>query len=561
MASRDTVVPHQSAWGLGPYGELVHVSQAGRGRTGLVCPGCRAPLVARQGRVQAWHFAHIATDMVRCSSETILHNAAKQLVVQAAEAGLCLQTPSMLEHAHGRDLMGRPMSVGRGAGGGLQAMTGGMNEQPIGDGLLIADAVVDCAGVGTLAIEICVTHAKTPDDEALFATLGQPALEIDLSTFRDRWEITREELLAIVLEKAPRRWIWSPAMVRLRGEAQTQLAGELARRNEALLADAQRYLPTEASLLGLPPIIFACKAAAGDLVATVHGYHSLRSVDGPWERIERGWRRPATADDGHRVECRFGYPGVGDEPAGMPMLELHFGGRSGIAVKGWRETEPTWPLAAQTQARLAGMQARQAMEEQIAGNLPHADPERLEHLCRALGLAPPADPGAASAVPGVAEATLRTGAWVYLVIHRGHPITRQGLGSWLSRLLPGPVRERNLPRERHWISAWLQELMAVGLLQEQARGTFDVTLPENFPTLKPWVKHLGLAPDRTADANLSPRAQATFHGLDRPLPAYAEEIIIAGPDADGERRPLSDWTTSETTLEWDRLEADWTDEE
>jgi hypothetical protein len=47
----------------------------------------------------------------------------------------------------------------------------------------------------------------------------------------------------------------------------------------------------------------------------------------------------------------------------------------------------------------------------------------------------------------------------------------------------------------------------------------------------------------------------------RPRPAYApEEVVIPGPDFDGERRPLSDWVTSETTLEWERFEEDWSGE-
>lgn len=39
-------------------GDLVHVSQAARGRSGLRCPYCQAGVLAKQGGLVAWHFAH-----------------------------------------------------------------------------------------------------------------------------------------------------------------------------------------------------------------------------------------------------------------------------------------------------------------------------------------------------------------------------------------------------------------------------------------------------------------------------------------------------------------------
>lgn len=45
-------------FGVNKHGELISIDQASRGRTGLVCPYCAKPLIARKGKIKAHHFAH-----------------------------------------------------------------------------------------------------------------------------------------------------------------------------------------------------------------------------------------------------------------------------------------------------------------------------------------------------------------------------------------------------------------------------------------------------------------------------------------------------------------------
>lgn len=45
-------------YGVNASGELVHIEKSIRGRTELKCPYCGVGLIARQGKVLAWHFAH-----------------------------------------------------------------------------------------------------------------------------------------------------------------------------------------------------------------------------------------------------------------------------------------------------------------------------------------------------------------------------------------------------------------------------------------------------------------------------------------------------------------------
>ena len=45
-------------YGINEHTELVHISQAPRGRVDLKCPYCGMPLLARKGLQIAHHFAH-----------------------------------------------------------------------------------------------------------------------------------------------------------------------------------------------------------------------------------------------------------------------------------------------------------------------------------------------------------------------------------------------------------------------------------------------------------------------------------------------------------------------
>lgn len=48
---------------------------------GCVCAGCSRPLIARQGKVKEWHFAHASGDDCPGGVETAIHRMAKQLIL------------------------------------------------------------------------------------------------------------------------------------------------------------------------------------------------------------------------------------------------------------------------------------------------------------------------------------------------------------------------------------------------------------------------------------------------------------------------------------------------
>jgi hypothetical protein len=64
--------------------ELISIDQTDKGRfCNLVCPICAAPLVAKQGELNRWHFAHLPSTKCYGSVETYLHLHAKAILLRA----------------------------------------------------------------------------------------------------------------------------------------------------------------------------------------------------------------------------------------------------------------------------------------------------------------------------------------------------------------------------------------------------------------------------------------------------------------------------------------------
>ena len=197
------------AWGqmLGPNGRLVHVGtlppRVGRS-CGLICPDCGTPLVAKQGGVVRWHFAHGAT--TDCRGETVLHKVAKQVLVDAARDGRALILPGCTAGACSHDVLGiehqgraeflrQPSKI-------FQATS----ETPLDSGQ-VADVLLCCEALDMrlLVVEIHVTHAKSGDDIEKFRAADLDALEIDLSGLK--WDASVSEIEDAVLNSAPRCWL------------------------------------------------------------------------------------------------------------------------------------------------------------------------------------------------------------------------------------------------------------------------------------------------------------------------------------------------------------------
>ncbi|WP_267347101.1 competence protein CoiA family protein [Sphingomonas sp. GM_Shp_2] len=215
-------------WGLDRGGEAIHVSAARRGLAcDLICPACKARLVARKGSRKAAHFAHQGRGS-GCGSgrETNAHFWAKQLLVERKR----IWTPKVTAVVDG---VSREESAAK-----WMTFSDVRSERRLDR--IVPDIVLILADGRELIVEICVTHPCGEDKIALIQERRWPAIEINLRRLRTSQNIA--EIERGLLREAPRSWLCNPR----RDRAEERLRGELADAAARRAAAAQRQAAREA---------------------------------------------------------------------------------------------------------------------------------------------------------------------------------------------------------------------------------------------------------------------------------------------------------------------------
>lgn len=165
-------------------GALVRIDQVDRGLAcRCTCARCKGPLIALQGEINAWSFAHVSGE--DCGGrESQAHLFGKQ-VIEAA-GGL---------HLASREKWGVIAPE-------FQPLDEIVLEQRFGD---VRPDLLCSYRRAKLVIEIKVTHACGPRKLAIYRAADISVLEIDLSGVRNRRD---EELASAVLRTAPRQWLY-----------------------------------------------------------------------------------------------------------------------------------------------------------------------------------------------------------------------------------------------------------------------------------------------------------------------------------------------------------------
>ena len=216
------------AWGISESGVLQHIGSVPSGLACLCfCLDCAKPLIAHKGQIKAAHFQHAAT--TDCLGESVLHKAAKQILVDACTNGLSLDTSESRGELMREDITGQIYRRDWCVAAQRMPINSVSVEARLADDLY-ADAVVHVNGAHALAVEIYVTNQKDEETETKYRELAHDALEIDLSS--ERWDIGPELLQQRVLEDAPRRWLYSNAASAARDEVDVELLAEIHRANE-----------------------------------------------------------------------------------------------------------------------------------------------------------------------------------------------------------------------------------------------------------------------------------------------------------------------------------------
>lgn len=164
------------------------------------CPSCGEVVIAKQGEVREWHFAHAST--VECSygAETALHLAAKQLILQ--HQGISIPSRVVTEFLR--------LADGRTGNGEVVRPEMWLDFNDVEAEISFTNIRPDI--VATLNnsyffIEIAVTHFVDEEKKQLFYELNVPTIEIDLASIKETiwtWELLEEIVLKNTNHK---KWI------------------------------------------------------------------------------------------------------------------------------------------------------------------------------------------------------------------------------------------------------------------------------------------------------------------------------------------------------------------
>nr|WP_237725455.1 competence protein CoiA family protein [Vibrio parahaemolyticus] len=214
-------------WGLAKDGTFKHIRSVDNGlKCNCICPDCLQPLVANQGNVKRWHFAHASNSS--CSGESVIHRLAKQVIVNAAHSGLPLYISSNGGTVYESDKDGIVHSKSWYAPERQYHIQQAEAEAKLGS--QIVDVLCHDSKGNALAVEIFYTHKKSDVDIAKFAKNSVESIEIDVSGIP--WNATYEQIEQAVLQNARRRVLHSVQA----DKARSSLVREIEERLSADLA-------------------------------------------------------------------------------------------------------------------------------------------------------------------------------------------------------------------------------------------------------------------------------------------------------------------------------------
>lgn len=215
------------SFGIAKNGSIASVTEVERGLAcGCTCPSCHLPLIAKQGDVRVWHFAHTPGTDCEHGAESALHHAAKAVLERAGG----LQIPGVeirqtYRHPDGRYGEGNACQDARWIA--LDNLQVEVRLDVPGHAEHIQPDVMGYSDGRLFLIEVAVTHFVDFDKYLKLKALNLPALEIDLSAWhRETWDWDALEA-AIIGDVANKQWLVFPEREKLQAEA-LQLAREKA---------------------------------------------------------------------------------------------------------------------------------------------------------------------------------------------------------------------------------------------------------------------------------------------------------------------------------------------
>lgn len=207
-------------------GKLVSIRQVQSGlQPDCRCPACGSSLVAKKGAIRQHHFAHVSGDSCESAAETALHLLAKQAIT-APGVRLFLPPHNIFARLRKGSQTQQISETVPGVGGSTIQVVEGREEVRF-DGFT-ADALISVQAESgpsreELIVEIAVTNPCSKAKIRRIASVGIPAIEIDLREFPYDEGVSFETIQKILLEPGWVKWLFHPKQV----EARKNLARKL----------------------------------------------------------------------------------------------------------------------------------------------------------------------------------------------------------------------------------------------------------------------------------------------------------------------------------------------
>ncbi|GAB1257719.1 hypothetical protein NBRC116494_22210 [Aurantivibrio plasticivorans] len=495
-------------WGLHDTGRMLHIADADRGKQcNCICPDCKNPLIARQGEKVVWHFAHAVP--IECNGESVLHRAAKQAIVDAANQQESISLPDKsgivtLRSSRGKSFQ-RTWSM---QPQNLRLFSAKQEVKIRPD--LIADVLTQGEGEQELAIEIYVTHAKTEVEADKYEDVKLSCIEIDLSEIP--WNSTSEEIKDAVLQKAPKKWIYCDYEYLLIEQTKKELRSYISnteRLDFVAVEDFCKKLGKQGNrILKLFdwPIITGTYRKKGKSGLTVIEHKTQPKVTilhDDWKRDHNVFSVTGLVNGKTRLPIHLvlrGTPNVSfdiEKPALVIWLEIY----DGEIVEEFCELEwigiDTWI------SKLEQIAKKRCEEEFYRNEKKHSDISefsekfrngndlfKLQFIAEKLNIKKPEKEGSYLPNWNTTWSVWKSLVWYYKISRKtGFEVSLKSIAddAWISELLDWPEDQASIDARQKNLWFWFKDLEKVGIARHQGRQRFLIAeqLPKNFI---PWHK-------------------------------------------------------------------------
>lgn len=491
-------------WGRTHDGQFIHINEAERGKKcNCTCPECRTPLIARQGDVTSWHFAH--SQPVDCYGESVLHRVAKQIISETVGTQKPFLLPALEKEISSNDQIGKEYLTTLQVPERNIFLSEAIEEFRLSNNQISDVLVSDSSQNGSLAVEIYVTHKKSEIDINKFSEIKQDVIEIDLSNTDPL--SNRDTLERLVLQEAERYWLFNKeeseqskiheqSIDKINQSYVDELMGLVLQSLETgklnNLSFMWPQLTKNVSKKGIYDEVLFGRATRTPKITELNTERS-------YKLIRHGCITDAVVANRTRISVCFvlldsEVPSVDTE---RPLLVFEYDPNSKQFYLSWFQInkwqERLKELAEKDlQKKIDAEQSKYRNQLTYAKNFaPKPDIEKLQFLAKELSLRSPYNAGQYLDHWNTTWHVWKTLVWKYKIIRKqGSIIDVEHISKddWFEQLLNWPkTQEAQVKRSKNIWFWFSRELQKASILEHRGSMIFKVTssVPENFV---PWVK-------------------------------------------------------------------------